>query len=145
MEATTTTAPAGRAVDASTVTEALRRTAAEHADLVAFRTRDDGVSLTWAQFAERVEALAGGLAALGVGRGDFCDRVPKARMIQRQLGGAVNGKPAKRVDTQISAGKERDKGAQGDAIGERQEKRGDAISEAQSEAQQGDFRIMIEQ
>ena len=70
MEATTTTAPAGRAVDASTVTEALRRTAAEHPDLVAFRTRDDGVSLTWAQFAERVEALAGGLAALGVGRGD---------------------------------------------------------------------------
>src|ERR1700733_6449544 len=70
MEATTTTAPAGRAVDASTVTEALRRTAAEHPDLVAFRTRDDGVSLTWAQFAGRVEALAGGLAALGVGRGE---------------------------------------------------------------------------
>ena len=50
MEASTTSPPAERAVKASTVTEALRRTAAEHPDLVAFRTRDDGVSLTWAQF-----------------------------------------------------------------------------------------------
>jgi long-chain acyl-CoA synthetase len=70
MEASTTTAPTDRAVDASTVIEALRRTAAEHPDRIAFRTRDDGISLTWAQFAERVEALAGGLAALGVGRGE---------------------------------------------------------------------------
>ncbi len=70
MEASTTSAPAGRAVQASTVTEALRRTAAEHPDLVAFRTRDDGVSLTWAEFLQRVEALAGGLAALGVQRGE---------------------------------------------------------------------------
>jgi long-chain acyl-CoA synthetase len=69
MEASTTSPPADRAVEASTVTEALRRTAAEHPDLVAFRTRDDGVSLTWSQFSQRVEALAGGLAALGVGRG----------------------------------------------------------------------------
>jgi long-chain acyl-CoA synthetase len=70
MEASTTSPPAQRSVTASTVTEALRRTAAEHPDLVAFRTRDDGVSLTWAQFLARVEALAGGLAALGVGRGE---------------------------------------------------------------------------
>jgi long-chain acyl-CoA synthetase len=70
MEASTTTAPADRALKASTVTGALRRTAAEHPDLVAFRNRDDSVSLTWAQFSERVEALAGGLAALGVGRGE---------------------------------------------------------------------------
>ncbi|MFZ0384608.1 MAG: long-chain fatty acid--CoA ligase, partial [Solirubrobacteraceae bacterium] len=69
MEASATSPPAEGAVEASTVTEALRHTAAEHPDLVAFRTRDDGVSLTWAQFAQRVEALAGGLAALGVGRG----------------------------------------------------------------------------
>jgi long-chain acyl-CoA synthetase len=69
MEASTTSPPADPAVEASTVTEALRRTAAEHPDLVAFRTRDDSVSLTWSQFSERVEALAGGLAALGVGRG----------------------------------------------------------------------------
>jgi long-subunit acyl-CoA synthetase (AMP-forming) len=70
MDASTTIAPAGRATDAPTVTEALRRTAAEHPDLVAFRTRDDDVSLTWSQFAQRVQALAGGLAALGVGRGE---------------------------------------------------------------------------
>jgi long-chain acyl-CoA synthetase len=70
MEASTTSPPAQRSVHASTVIEALRRTAAEHPDLVAFRTRDDSVSLTWAQFSERVEALAGGLAALGVGRGE---------------------------------------------------------------------------
>jgi long-chain acyl-CoA synthetase len=70
MEASTTSPPADGAVEASTVTEALRRTAAEHPDLVAFRTRDDGVSLTWSQFSQRVEALAGGLAALGVGRGE---------------------------------------------------------------------------
>src|ERR1700733_10999612 len=70
MEASTTSRPAQRSLTASTVTEALRRTAAEHPDLVAFRTRDDGVSLTWGQFSERVEALAGGLAALGVGRGE---------------------------------------------------------------------------
>jgi long-chain acyl-CoA synthetase len=70
MEASTTTAPADPALDAATVTAALRRTAAEHPDLVAFRNRDDSVSLTWAQFSERVEALAGGLAALGVGRSE---------------------------------------------------------------------------
>jgi long-chain acyl-CoA synthetase len=70
MDPSTTIAPAGRAADASTVTEALLRTAAEHPDLVAFRTRDDGASLTWSQVADRVQALAGGLATLGVGRGD---------------------------------------------------------------------------
>ena len=47
MEASTTSPPAERPVTALTVTEALRRTAAEHPDLVAFRTRDDSVSLTW--------------------------------------------------------------------------------------------------
>jgi long-chain acyl-CoA synthetase len=70
MEASTTSPPTNRSATASTVTEALRRTAAEHPDLIAFRTRDDSVSLTWAQFSARVEALAGGLAAMGVGRGD---------------------------------------------------------------------------
>jgi long-chain acyl-CoA synthetase len=70
MEASTTSPPARPPVTASTVTEALRRTAAEHPDVVAFRTRDDSVSLTWGQFSERVEALAGGLAALGVRPGE---------------------------------------------------------------------------
>jgi long-subunit acyl-CoA synthetase (AMP-forming) len=60
----------GRAVDAPTVTEALRRTAAEHPDLVAIRTPDGSVSLTWSELLGRVDAVAGGLAKLGVGRGD---------------------------------------------------------------------------
>ena len=70
MESTTITPAPERAVDAPTVTEALRRTAASHPDLVAVRTADDEISLTWSQLLGRVDALAGGLAGLGVGRGD---------------------------------------------------------------------------
>jgi long-subunit acyl-CoA synthetase (AMP-forming) len=70
MESTTITPAQERAVDAPTVTEALRRTAASHPDLVAVRTADDLVSLTWSELLARVDAFAGGLAALGVGRGD---------------------------------------------------------------------------
>jgi long-chain acyl-CoA synthetase len=71
MESSSTISPAaGRAVDAPTVTEALRRTAANHPEIVAVRTADDSVSLTWAELLLRVEAVAGGLAKLGVGRGD---------------------------------------------------------------------------
>ncbi|HEY5189140.1 MAG TPA: AMP-binding protein, partial [Solirubrobacteraceae bacterium] len=70
MESSTTTAAVGRAVDASTLSEALRRTAANHPDIVAVRMPDDSVSLTWAELLERVDAIAGGLAKLGVGRGD---------------------------------------------------------------------------
>jgi long-subunit acyl-CoA synthetase (AMP-forming) len=66
----TIAAPAGRAVDAPTVTEALRRTAANNGDVIAVRTPDDSVSLTWSELLGRVDALAGGLAKLGVGRGD---------------------------------------------------------------------------
>jgi len=64
------TIAAARAVDAPTMTEALRRTAAAHGDIVAIRTVDDSVSLTWSQLLRRVEALAGGLAKLGVRHGD---------------------------------------------------------------------------
>jgi len=71
MESSSTISPAaGRAVDAPTLTEALRRTAANHPEIVAVRTPDDSVSLTWSQLLGRVEAVAGGLAKLGVGRGD---------------------------------------------------------------------------
>jgi len=70
MESSTITPVAGRAVDAPTLTEALRRTAANHPDVVAVRTTDDSVSLTWSELLARVDALAGGLAKLGVGRGD---------------------------------------------------------------------------
>jgi len=56
--------------DVRTLGEALRRTAAAHPHIVAIRTLDDSVSLTWADVRERVDALARGLAGLGVGRGD---------------------------------------------------------------------------
>ncbi|MGZ4298540.1 MAG: AMP-dependent synthetase/ligase [Solirubrobacteraceae bacterium] len=69
MESSTTTATAQSAVDAATVAEALRRTAANHTDLVAVRTPDDTVSLTWGELLDRVDAQAGGLAKLGVDRG----------------------------------------------------------------------------
>lgn len=55
---------------AATVAEAFRVTAAEHGDRVAVRTRDDEIRWTWAELRDRVDALAGGLAKLGVTRGD---------------------------------------------------------------------------
>ncbi|MFL5817013.1 MAG: AMP-dependent synthetase/ligase [Conexibacter sp.] len=58
------------AVGAATLGEALRRTAAAHPHIVAVRTLDDDVSLTWADLRERVDAIARGLAGLGVARGD---------------------------------------------------------------------------
>jgi long-chain acyl-CoA synthetase len=70
MESSTITAGIGRAVEAPTVTEAFRRTAANHPEIVAIRMPDDSVSLTWSQLLGRVNALAGGLAKLGVGRGE---------------------------------------------------------------------------
>ncbi len=70
MGASTATETTPRAVDAPTLTEALRRTAANHPEIVAVRTPDDSVSLTWSALLTRVDALAGGLAGLGVGRAD---------------------------------------------------------------------------
>jgi long-subunit acyl-CoA synthetase (AMP-forming) len=58
------------AADASTVAEAFRITAAERAAEVAIRTKEDAFTITWGELRERVDALAGGLAELGVGRGD---------------------------------------------------------------------------
>jgi long-chain acyl-CoA synthetase len=59
-----------RSVGARTMPEAFRLTVEDHPDRVAVRTKDDEVSLTWAQLRDRVDALAGGLAGLGVRRGD---------------------------------------------------------------------------
>jgi long-chain acyl-CoA synthetase len=70
MESSTISPAVGRAVDAPTVGEALRRTAANHPSIVAVRTVDDSVSLTWSELLRRVQDVAGGLAKLGVGRGD---------------------------------------------------------------------------
>jgi long-subunit acyl-CoA synthetase (AMP-forming) len=69
MDSSTTMTTARSAVDAATVSEAARRTAADHPDLVAVRMPDDSVSLTWGELLERVDGLAGGLARLGVSRG----------------------------------------------------------------------------
>ena len=70
MEGTTVTPAGERAIDAATMIEAFHRTARAHPEIVAVRTRDDEVSITWGELRERADALAGGLAKLGVGRGD---------------------------------------------------------------------------
>jgi long-chain acyl-CoA synthetase len=70
MSGSTLPAAAHRAVGAATIAEAFRITVADHGDRVAVRTKNDDVSLTWAQLQERVDALAGGLHGLGVRRGD---------------------------------------------------------------------------
>src|SRR4051794_38582855 len=68
--ATTTPRAVRRAVGASTMAEAFRITVEDRPDVVAVRTRDDEVRLTWAQLRDRVDALAGGLHRLGVRKGD---------------------------------------------------------------------------
>jgi long-subunit acyl-CoA synthetase (AMP-forming) len=56
-------------VEASTIAQAFQATAGAHADKVALRTKGDEFSITWREYAERVEETAGGLAALGLERG----------------------------------------------------------------------------
>ena len=71
MEATTaprTERPAG--LNASTVAEAFQLTAQAHPDRCALRTKDDGFSITWAEYADKVRCTAAGLAGLGLGQGD---------------------------------------------------------------------------
>jgi long-subunit acyl-CoA synthetase (AMP-forming) len=58
------------ALDAATMCEAFQLTASERADEVALRTLGDAVSITFAEYADRVRRLAGALHALGVKRGD---------------------------------------------------------------------------
>lgn len=59
-----------RAASAPTIAAAFRITAAGRAEEVAIRTRGDAFAITWGGLRERVDALAGGLAGLGLGRGD---------------------------------------------------------------------------
>jgi long-chain acyl-CoA synthetase len=58
------------ALEAPTVCAAFQATATAHADAVALRTRGDATSVTWGEYAARVESVAGGLAGLGLGKGD---------------------------------------------------------------------------
>ncbi|HYN31020.1 MAG TPA: AMP-dependent synthetase/ligase [Ilumatobacteraceae bacterium] len=59
-----------RSFAASTLCEAFQITAAERPDALALRTPGGGVEITWAEYAERVRRIAGGLAAIGIGHGD---------------------------------------------------------------------------
>jgi len=59
-----------RAVDAATIAEAFRLTAAAREADTAVRTLDGSTEWTWGELRERVDALAGGLHALGLRKGD---------------------------------------------------------------------------
>jgi long-chain acyl-CoA synthetase len=59
-----------RALDAPTLCHAFQLTAAERPGEVALRNPGDEIAITWHEYAERVERIASGLAALGVERGD---------------------------------------------------------------------------
>jgi long-subunit acyl-CoA synthetase (AMP-forming) len=58
------------ALAATTIAEAFRITSSERAGDVAIRTKGDAFTITWGELRERVDALAGGLAGLGVEPGD---------------------------------------------------------------------------
>ena len=64
------TAAAKRAVDAATIAEAFRLTAAAREGDSAVRTLDGATDWTWGELREKVDALAGGLHALGLRKGD---------------------------------------------------------------------------
>jgi len=55
---------------ASTLAEAFQLTAARCASQTALQTRDGAQRLSWAEYARRVRAVAGGLSSVGIGRGD---------------------------------------------------------------------------
>ena len=58
------------AFEAATLCEAFQITSKAHADAPALRTVGETRPVAWAEYAERVQRIAGGLAARGVGRGD---------------------------------------------------------------------------
>ncbi len=57
-------------LECATLCEVFQLTWQERPTDVALRTPDDSVSITYAEYADRVERIAGGLASLGIGRGD---------------------------------------------------------------------------
>src|SRR3954449_386998 len=58
-----------KALEEETMCGAFQVTAAERADAAAIRTKDDELTITWGEYADRVRKLAAGLAALGLERG----------------------------------------------------------------------------
>jgi long-chain acyl-CoA synthetase len=60
----------GRELVARNLVEAFDATVERLADDVAIRTPDDSVALSWNELRRRVHAIAGGLAGLGVSKGD---------------------------------------------------------------------------
>jgi long-chain acyl-CoA synthetase len=58
------------ALGAATLCEAFQTTAAKRPSAIALRTPADEISITFGEYAERVRSIAGGLAGLGVTRGD---------------------------------------------------------------------------
>jgi long-subunit acyl-CoA synthetase (AMP-forming) len=58
------------ALSASTLCEAFQVTAAERGDAVAVRLKGDAAAMTWTEYAGRVASAAGGLARLGIERGE---------------------------------------------------------------------------
>jgi long-chain acyl-CoA synthetase len=68
--ARTTAQSAESATEASTLCQAFQATAARCGDAAALRTPGGAVEISWREYADRVRALAAGLAAHGVGRAD---------------------------------------------------------------------------
>jgi long-chain acyl-CoA synthetase len=60
----------GRSLLARNLIDAFDTTVDRLGDDVAIRTADDGVTMTWNELRPRVHAIAGGLASLGVSKGD---------------------------------------------------------------------------
>jgi long-chain acyl-CoA synthetase len=58
-----------RAIRAPSIAHAFRITAAGRSEQVAIRTKGDEFTITWGELQARVDELAGGLAELGLGRG----------------------------------------------------------------------------
>src|SRR2546425_5780271 len=56
--------------DFQTLPEAFQHTAFQRPDAVALRTPDYGLSITWAEYDDAVRRIAGGLAGLGLERGE---------------------------------------------------------------------------
>src|ERR671915_2165330 len=55
---------------ANTVAEAFQKTVQRHPDRCALRLKGDELSITWAEYADKVRRTAAGLAGMGLGRGD---------------------------------------------------------------------------